>query len=495
MRTEGRRRPVKFLVWGILVIGIGMVAKAADTPLTISTSSIDFGRVHIGGTSTVSVTLTNSGPASFGPINIIGGGTQIVEFKLSQNCWGSILQAGKSCDVSYSFSPTVPGTFNAVSSFSVSETPNPGDSEGFSVSLAGVGVSSMITASPISHNFGNVAVGTTSPNLATVITNTGAQSFGPINMFSGVMYGGPFASTQNCQGATLPPGGTCSIVHTFSPTAPGVVNDFLALTVTPTPSPADGTYFVISLSGCGASDGSACPPPESVALVIPAAGSTPGNFGSFFRTGVQLSNSTAEMITGRFVYHPAGVSGSSTDPSLSFTVPPRSTVSYDDVVQTMGQSGLGSLDVVAPSGASVPVVVARVYNDAGAAGTSGFTEEAIYVTGDEHLLTSASIALLVAPPNNDSLRFNIGVRTMEVGAFLSFRIFDANGSLIRTVTKSYGPNFFEQEPAEAFLGAPLPPGASIEVTVGGSAIIYGATVDNVTNDPSIQYARLVSFVA
>jgi hypothetical protein len=26
---------------------------------------------------------------------------------------------------------------------------------------------------------------------------------------------------------------------------------------------------------------------------------------------------------------------------------------------------------------------------------------------------------------------------------------------------------------------------------GGSAVIYGATTDNTTNDPSIQYARVV----
>ena len=227
--------------------------------------------------------------------------------------------------------------------------------------------------------------------------------------------------------------------------------------------------------------------------IIPAAGSTPGNFGSFFRTGVQLSNPYIAAVTGRFVYHPAGVSGSPTDPSLTFTVAPHSTVSYDDLVQTMGQGGLGSLDVVMLSNSDVPEIVTRVYNDAGAAGTSGFTEEAINPGGpDTRILFQGSTSLLVAPPNDTSLRFNIGVRTLTAGAIVTFRVLDANGAVITTVTKEYDPTFYEQQSAATLLGAPLPPNASIEVSVSsGSAIIYGATIDNVTNDPSIQFARVL----
>ena len=227
--------------------------------------------------------------------------------------------------------------------------------------------------------------------------------------------------------------------------------------------------------------------------MIPAAGSTPGNFGSFFRTGVQLSNPFTEPVTGRFVYHPAGVPGSPTDPTLTYTVAPHSTVSFDDLVQTMGQGGLGSLDVVVPSNSDVPEIVARVYNDAGAAGSSGFTEEAIDPgSSDTRVLFQGSTALLVAPPNNTSLRFNIGVRTLTSGAFVTFKVLDASGVVINTVTREYDPTFYEQQSASTLLGAPLPPNASIEVSVStGSAIIYGATIDNVTNDPSIQFARVV----
>ena len=233
---------------------------------------------------------------------------------------------------------------------------------------------------------------------------------------------------------------------------------------------------------------------ESIARVIPAAGSTPGNFGSFFRTGVQLSNPWTAAVTGRFVYHPAGVAGSSSDPSLGFTVSPGSTVSYDDLVQTMGQGGLGTLDVVVPSDSNLPVIVARVYNDGGAAGTSGFTEEAIDPSGsqDSRVLFAGSTSLLVAPPNATSLRFNIGVRTLLSGAVITFRVRDASGAILSNLTRAYDPTFYEQQPAATLLGAALGPNSSIEVSVSsGSAIVYGATVDNVTNDPSVQFARVI----
>ncbi len=234
---------------------------------------------------------------------------------------------------------------------------------------------------------------------------------------------------------------------------------------------------------------------ESIAGVIPAAGSTPGNFGSFFRTGVQLSNPWFSTVSGRFVYHPAGVAGTSADPSLSFTISPGATVGYDDLVQTMGQSGLGSLDLVQPADSDPPVVVARVYNDAGTSGTSGFTEEVIPIgafTSDSRVIFAGATALLVAPPNTTSLRFNIGIRSLLSGAVVTFRVKDASGVIQATVTKTYGPTFYEQQPAATLLGGPLAANGSIEVSVSsGSAIVYGATVDNVTNDPSIQFARVI----
>jgi len=75
---------------------------------------------------------------------------------------------------------------------------------------------------------------------------------------------------------------------------------------------------------------------------------------------------------------------------------------------------------------------------------------------------------------------------------VTFRVKDASGVIQATVTKTYGPTFYEQQSASTLLGGPLAANGSIEVSVSsGSAIVYGATIDNVTNDPSIQFARVI----
>jgi hypothetical protein len=66
----------------------------------------------------------------------------------------------------------------------------------------------------------------------------------------------------------------------------------------------------------------------------------------------------------------------------------------------------------------------------------------------------------------------------------------SNGtSLGGPFTKTYPPNFFEQVTASQFVnGLPVPTNAVIRVLVTeGSAILYGATTDNRTNDPNLRY--------
>jgi hypothetical protein len=86
------------------------------------------------------VTLTNGGGDPFGPINIFGGAPPTAEFGASQNCQGTTLPAGGSCQVNFTFSPGAPGSYNDTSSFTVSETASQSDGEDFSVSLAGTAV-------------------------------------------------------------------------------------------------------------------------------------------------------------------------------------------------------------------------------------------------------------------------------------------------------------------------------------------------------------------
>ncbi|MEA2415055.1 MAG: hypothetical protein QOI58_1712 [Thermoanaerobaculia bacterium] len=231
---------------------------------------------------------------------------------------------------------------------------------------------------------------------------------------------------------------------------------------------------------------------EQVRGYIPVVGSTAGGLGSNFKTSMQLlfgAPTSIGSITGRLVFHPAGASGSSSDPSLSYTVAAGQVVTFPDVVAAFGRSGLGSVDLIAGPSATKPVIITRVFNDAGALGSAGLTEEVIDPT-DPRVIPAGFTGFLVTPVDPTKTRFNIGVRTFFSGATITAVLRDTNGTALKTVSKTYLPNFFEQVDSTSFFaGTVVGPNQSISITVGGgSAIVYGSTTDNITNDPNIQFA-------
>jgi virginiamycin B lyase len=221
--------------------------------------------------------------------------------------------------------------------------------------------------------------------------------------------------------------------------------------------------------------------------ILPVVGSTVGVGGSFFRTAVQLNNSTGSTISGRIVFHPSRQARSDSDPALSYSLAPGQTESIADLLPAMGRSGLGSADIEVTAGA-VPSAIVRVFNDAGAAGTTGFTEE--LMRGEEALRPGQSGVLLL-PADLTSFRFNLGVRTLEAETAATLTLRDAAGAVVATISRAFAATYHEQQSAGAFLGvSTLPAGGSITLTVSvGAAIFYGATVDNTTGDPSLQIAR------
>ena len=233
---------------------------------------------------------------------------------------------------------------------------------------------------------------------------------------------------------------------------------------------------------------------DAVTAFLPVVGSTAGSLGSNFKTSVQLLNpSNTSTITGRLVFHRAGTVGSLTDPSSSFSVGPGEVVAYLDVVAAMSQTGLGSIDIVMAPGAQLPVVLTRIYNDAGSAGTAGFFEDPVTTeagTGTR-ILTVGTQGFLVTPIEPARTRLNIGVRTLSSGGEMTVRLENSAGNVITSVSKTYQPNWFEQVDTGTFFpGVPtIGPNQKVRITMtAGTAIVYGATTDNVTNDPSVQFA-------
>lgn len=222
--------------------------------------------------------------------------------------------------------------------------------------------------------------------------------------------------------------------------------------------------------------------------VIPVAGSAAGAFGSFFRTEVTITNPSPFGIGVVLVYHPAGRSAEAGDPRKTTHLVGNETRSYTDIVETMGQTGLGSIDVLTTG--FTPVITTRIYNDAGTAGTSGFTEEVI--TSYE-AIQSGTYADFTIPADLTNYRLNMGIRTLGESTTFVVTVHDALGALAgSTAERTVPANYFEQISLSTFLAGVTPPAggfARIHVK-SGSAVFYSATTDNRTNDGSLKMLTL-----
>ena len=215
--------------------------------------------------------------------------------------------------------------------------------------------------------------------------------------------------------------------------------------------------------------------------VIAAAGSLAGNFGSFFRTSLQIACPGGGTCTGQLVFHPAGVPASPNDQAIPYTVSSAAAASYDDIVAQMGKSGLGTLDIVSSNGFP-PLVTARVYNDQGANGTSGFTEEMIRTT---EVLHPGDTAVLITPADLTNYRVNIGVRTLSSAATVNVQYGFRSQS-----NKDFPANEFQQFSLAGFGDtSPVPNEQIFFFVVSGDVVIYQSITDNKTNDSAIAFAR------
>ena len=321
---------------------------------------------------------------------------------------------------------------------------------------------------------------------------------------------GPFTPTTNVYTATLTPavavqqGDLIAITRVASCGNAGAVTGFpsegylqYASDVTGSVTIASATQRqggVLALSASGTVT-------EWMARVIPIVGSTAGAFGSQFKTEMQFFNpqTTGSMVT-KLVFHPAGVAGSTADTTRLVTLDPGEVFSTADVVTAMGQTGIGSLDVSVPAGQNVPMILTRVYNDAGEDGTSSLTEQPVPVSNDvainTNLLARGVTGFLVTPRDPERTRFNIGIRTLYSGATIQVTLRNSAGVVVRTVTHTYTANYFIQTDVASFVGGPIAGDESIQVSItSGSAIVYGSTTDNTTNDPAIQFVYGIFAIA
>jgi len=185
--------------------GTGQTTNAAFSP-----NSLAFPILVVGTTSSpMTSTLTNSGPGVLTITSLTATGP----YAFTTNC-GSTLAVNASCQVVITFTPTTTGFFNGAVTATTNAQNGP-----LAIGLTGTG--SNLLVSPLTVNFGNQAVGTTSAPVTVTLTNVSNNSF--LHLLPVTLTGNnknDFSQTNNC-GTKLSPGASCTVTVTFTPTATG----------------------------------------------------------------------------------------------------------------------------------------------------------------------------------------------------------------------------------------------------------------------------------
>ena len=188
---------------------VARIASNTAGPLAcFSKTSVSFGGVYINTTLDSSLTMTNCG----GAVMNIGAVTAAAPFSVTSDC-GATLDAGASCTVTVTFSPTAVGNFAGTLKVS--------DDAGASpqlIRLNASGVVAVMQMTNYSSTFSPQLVGVTSPFGLLAIKNTGGGTM----TISNVAISGDFAIISNSCGAQLYGLASCAIRMTFTPTAVGV---------------------------------------------------------------------------------------------------------------------------------------------------------------------------------------------------------------------------------------------------------------------------------
>jgi hypothetical protein len=213
----------------------------------ISPTRLAFGEVAVGSTSPdQQITVTNLTPSAV-TVSMAGGAGG--DFGGFQDCQGKSLATGASCHITYQFTPTALGADSGSTAGSINGQP-------FAFDFSGTGIETF-RISPTGLDFGEVALGTTSPDQQIAVTNVGTSAV-TVSMAGGAA--GVFGGFQDCQGKSLAPGASCHITYQFTPSAPGP-------TTGSTSGSINGQNFSFSFKGTGTGDAT---PPVIVPSVSPS---------------------------------------------------------------------------------------------------------------------------------------------------------------------------------------------------------------------------------
>src|ERR1700690_550663 len=215
--------------------------------LTVTPATISFSNVKVGNNQSQPATMTNSGGSSLTVSTVTATGTG---FSVSGLSLPLTLGAGQSHGFTVIFAPQTTGTIKGNLAIA-----NTGSTPTINVSLSGGSqTDGVLTANPLSLNFGSVLVGS-HQTLAETLTNTGGSS---LTVTQANATGTGFSVSGLSLPLTLPAGQSQPFNVTFTPSATGSTSGNLAIVSDSTPT------INVALSGNGLAAGALSPNPSSL---------------------------------------------------------------------------------------------------------------------------------------------------------------------------------------------------------------------------------------
>ncbi len=294
--------------------------------LTANPTSLAFGSVQIGNSTSLSETLTNTGGTS---LTISAAAASGPGFSLSGLSLPLTLNAGHSTAFTVLFSPTTSG----VASGSVSLTSN-GLNPNLSILLSGTGVApGTLAANPTTLAFGSVQVGNSS-SLSETVTNTGGST---VTISQANLTGSVFSISGLNLPLNLAANQSVTFTATFTPTSAGAASGNLSVVSNASNSPLN-----IALSGNGTAAGQLAVSPTSLSFGNVVVGSSASLNGTLTATAASVTVQPASDSNGEFVL--SGI-------SLPMTISAGQSANFT-VIFTPQSSGATSASLSFPSNAS-----------------------------------------------------------------------------------------------------------------------------------------------
>jgi hypothetical protein len=301
-------------------------AGVAPGTLSPNLSSLAFGSIQVGGNSSQSETLTNTGGSAVTISQATASGTG---FSVSGLNLPVTLAANQSVTFNATFAPSsagaASGTLSIVSGASDSQ---------LNIPLSGTGVTpGALAATPTSVAFSSVQVGNQA-NLSETLTNTGGST---ITISQVNLTGAAFSVSGLTLPLNLTANQSVTFAATFAPTSAGAASGTLSVVSNASNSPLN-----IALSGTGANAGTLAVSPTSLSFGNVVVGSSAPLGGSLNATGAPVTVTSASISSAEFVL--SGI-------SLPTTIPAGQSATFT-VTFTPGASGAASASLPFSSNAS-----------------------------------------------------------------------------------------------------------------------------------------------